>query len=87
MKTLIFNCDCERFQREHTITFDSQDANELGWTACPFCKKPFEEAKCYGKLPDPTPEQAECNHEKWKNEQNPPRNCLECGLQMWDAGD
>jgi len=38
-------------------------------------------------LPYPTPEQAECKHKKWQAERYPSRHCMECGLQMWDAGD
>lgn len=38
---LIFGCSCDGFQRRHTITFDSQDAEEGGWTKCPCCEKPF----------------------------------------------
>jgi hypothetical protein len=28
-----------------------------------------------------------CEHSEWKKEEYPPRHCLECGAQMWDAGD
>jgi len=44
-------------------------------------------SECCGKLPDPTPEQAQCTHRKWMASEPKPRHCLECGLQMWDAGD
>ena len=39
------------------------------------------------KLPDPTPEQSQCKHHKWRQMRPQPRHCLECGLLMWDAGD
>jgi len=42
---------------------------------------------CYRKLPEPTPAQAQCKHEKWLKMKPQPRHCLECGLLMWDAGD
>lgn len=39
---VIFNCDCEGFRRGNGIWFDSQDAQELNWTSCPACHKPFD---------------------------------------------
>ena len=38
---LIYGCDCDGFRRGNRISFDSQDAHELGWTKCPCCHKPF----------------------------------------------
>jgi len=39
------------------------------------------------RLPEPVGKQLDCEHEKWRAMKIKPRNCLECGLQMWDAGD
>ena len=44
----IYGCDCDGFRRGNGISFDSQDAYELGWTKCPCCKKPFAVAPTPG---------------------------------------
>ncbi len=46
-----------------------------------------ESLVCIGKLPEPTAAQEQCKHEQWLRMNPQPRNCLECGLLMWDAGD
>ena len=38
---LIQECDCSGYKKNLTITFDSQDLYEGGYTKCPYCKKPF----------------------------------------------
>lgn len=39
---VIFGCECEGFRQGNGIWFDSQDSEELGWTECPCCHKPFK---------------------------------------------
>ncbi len=39
--TMMVGCVCAGWKKGLSIEFDSQDADELGWTACPYCKTPF----------------------------------------------
>ena len=41
LRNLIQECDCSGYKKNLTITFDSQDLYEGGYTKCPYCKKPF----------------------------------------------
>ena len=42
---LILECNCKGWELCWGITLDSQEIRELGYTTCPYCKKPFQTEK------------------------------------------